>query len=144
MNKQEVLLTGRGKAMGDGRAEGLSAIGRGGEAAVSLEPYGWHRLWFLAGFNSTDALASRHSGLEIKMQHYCTLHSTVQQSTQKRDHVERICTHDNVHKTHALTRFWTCEHTSHLWKLTTNLKVLCRGLTIFLFSSLCLLFSLHL
>ena len=65
------------------RAEGPSAIGHGGEAAVSLEPDWWHRFWLLAGFNSIDALASRHSGLEIKMQHdrtlyiqYCTVKYT--------------------------------------------------------------------
>ena len=39
VNKQEVLLTGGGKEVGDGRAEGLSTIGHGGGAAVSLDPY---------------------------------------------------------------------------------------------------------
>ena len=35
MNRQEELLTGEGKEMGDGGAEGSSAIGGGGQAAVS-------------------------------------------------------------------------------------------------------------
>ena len=38
MNRQEELLTGGGREVGDGRAEGLSAIGDGGQAAISLRP----------------------------------------------------------------------------------------------------------
>ena len=37
MSRQE-LLTGEGEEVGDGRAEGSSAIGDGGQAAVSLTP----------------------------------------------------------------------------------------------------------
>ena len=36
MNRQEELLTGGGRGVGDGRAEGLSAIGDEGQGAVSL------------------------------------------------------------------------------------------------------------
>ena len=36
---QEELLTGGGRGMKDGRAEGSSAIGEGGQAAISLMPY---------------------------------------------------------------------------------------------------------
>ena len=44
MNRQEELLTEEGEKMGDGRAEGSSAIGDGGQAAMSLMPdvYGTH------------------------------------------------------------------------------------------------------
>ena len=49
--------------MGDGRAEELSAIGDGGQAAISLTP--------------AFMLASRHPGLEIKILYYCTVYSTV-------------------------------------------------------------------
>ena len=38
MNRQEELLTGGGEEVGDGRAEGSSAIGDGGQAAISLTP----------------------------------------------------------------------------------------------------------
>ena len=48
--------------MGDGRAEGPSAIGDGGQTAISLTP-------------DVDGTGS---GLEIKILYYCTLHSTVQ------------------------------------------------------------------
>ena len=37
MSRHE-LLTGEGEEVGDGRAEGSSAIGDGGQAAVSLTP----------------------------------------------------------------------------------------------------------
>ena len=37
MSRQE-LLTGEGEEVGDGTAEGSSAIGDGGQAAVSLMP----------------------------------------------------------------------------------------------------------
>ena len=36
MNRQEELLTGEGRGVGDGRAEESSAIGNGGQVAVSL------------------------------------------------------------------------------------------------------------
>ena len=36
MNRQEELLTGGGREVGDGRAEGLSAIGDSEQAAISL------------------------------------------------------------------------------------------------------------
>ena len=36
MERQEELLAGGGRQVGDGRAEGLSAIGDGEQAAVSL------------------------------------------------------------------------------------------------------------
>ena len=39
VNMQEELLTGGGRGMKDGRAEGSSAIGEGGQAAISLMPY---------------------------------------------------------------------------------------------------------
>ena len=48
--------------MGDGRNEGLSAIGDGGQTAVSLTP-------------DVDGTGS---GLEIKILYYCTLYSIVQ------------------------------------------------------------------
>ena len=48
--------------MGDGRAEGWSAIGDGGQAAISLTP-------------DVDGTGS---GFEIKILYYCTLYSTVQ------------------------------------------------------------------
>ena len=38
MNKQEELLTGGGKEVGDGGTEGLSAIGDGGHASMPLIP----------------------------------------------------------------------------------------------------------
>ena len=38
LNRQEELLTGGGRGVGDGRAEGLLAIGCGRQAAVSLMP----------------------------------------------------------------------------------------------------------
>ena len=38
MNRQEELLTGGGSGVGDGGAEGLSAIEDGGQAAISLTP----------------------------------------------------------------------------------------------------------
>ena len=39
--------------MGDGRAEGSSAVGDGGQAAISLTPdVDGTVFWFLAGFNS--------------------------------------------------------------------------------------------
>ena len=38
MNRQEELLTGGGRAVGDGRAEGSSAIGDGGQTAIALTP----------------------------------------------------------------------------------------------------------
>ena len=38
MNKQEKLLTGGGRGVGDGRAEGSSAVGDGVQAAISLMP----------------------------------------------------------------------------------------------------------
>ena len=43
MNRQGELLSG-GEGVGDGRAEGSSAIGDGGQAAMSLMPdvYGTH------------------------------------------------------------------------------------------------------
>ena len=127
------------------RAEGPSAIGHGGEAAVSLEPDWWHRFWLLAGFNSIDALASRHSGLEIKMQHDCTLY--IQYCTVKytkawplgKDTLTWQCTQDTYTNMLLDTRA-----TSHFWQFTTNLKVLWRGLAVLLFSSLWLLFSLYL
>ena len=36
---QEELLTGGERVVKDGRAEGSSAIGEGGQAAISLMPY---------------------------------------------------------------------------------------------------------
>ena len=38
MNRQEEVLTGRGEEVGDGRAEGSSEIGDGGQVATSLTP----------------------------------------------------------------------------------------------------------
>ena len=38
MNRQEELLTGGGRVVGDGRAEGLSAIEDSEQAAISLMP----------------------------------------------------------------------------------------------------------
>ena len=38
MNRQEELLAGEGRGGGDGRTEGLSAVGDGGQAAISLTP----------------------------------------------------------------------------------------------------------
>ena len=38
VNRQEELLTGGGEEVGDGRAEGTSAIGDGGRAAIALMP----------------------------------------------------------------------------------------------------------
>ena len=38
MERHEELLTGGGRQGGDGRAEGLSAIGDGEQAAISLMP----------------------------------------------------------------------------------------------------------
>ena len=38
MNRQEELVTQEGEEVGDGRAEGSSATGDGGQAAVSLTP----------------------------------------------------------------------------------------------------------
>ena len=38
VNRQEELLTGGGRGGGDDRAEGSSAIGDGGQAAISLTP----------------------------------------------------------------------------------------------------------
>ena len=59
--------------MGDGRAEGSSAIGDRGRAAISLTP-------------DIDGTGSR-SILSIKILYYCTLYSTVQYSTQKHNHL---------------------------------------------------------
>ena len=86
--------------MGDGRAEGSSAIGDGGQAAISLTPdvddtgsgslldsilstllkkrssdvwvvlYQLHHCCFYT--------SSGHPGLEIKTLYYCTLYSTIQ------------------------------------------------------------------
>ena len=36
MNRRDDLLTGGGRGVGDGRAEGSSATGDGGQAAISL------------------------------------------------------------------------------------------------------------
>ena len=38
MNRQEEVLTEEGEEVGDGRAEGSSTIGDGGQAAMSLTP----------------------------------------------------------------------------------------------------------
>ena len=38
MNRQEELLTGGGRGVGDGRAEGSSAVGDGGQATIALTP----------------------------------------------------------------------------------------------------------
>ena len=38
MNRPEELLMEEGEKVGDGRAEGSSAIGDGGQAAISLTP----------------------------------------------------------------------------------------------------------
>ena len=38
MNRPEELLMEEGEKVGDGRAEGSSAIGNGGQAAISLLP----------------------------------------------------------------------------------------------------------
>ena len=40
MDREEELLTGRGEEVGDGRAEGSSAIEDRGQAAISLTPDG--------------------------------------------------------------------------------------------------------
>ena len=59
-------------------------------------------------------LASRHTGLEIKMLYYCTLYSTVQSSTRKHNHLQRMHSRGNVHQTHELTcdRRYECKFTS--------------------------------
>ena len=61
MNRQEELLTGGGEEEGDGRAEGSSAIGDGGRAAIALTPDvdgsgAGLRCWFFAGFKSIHPL----------------------------------------------------------------------------------------
>ena len=38
VHSQEELLTGEGKEVGDGRAEGSSVVGDGGQAPISLMP----------------------------------------------------------------------------------------------------------
>ena len=38
MNRQEKLLTGERRGVGDGRVEGSSAVGDGVQAAISLMP----------------------------------------------------------------------------------------------------------
>ena len=66
--------------MGEGRAEGSSAIRDGGQAPasntftfVSLVT-SWHSLAVPA---TSLTLASGHPGLEIKILYYCALYSTV-------------------------------------------------------------------
>ena len=39
VSRQEELPIEEGEGMGDGRAEGSSAVGGGGQAAISLEPH---------------------------------------------------------------------------------------------------------
>ena len=61
--------------MGDGRAEGSSAIGDARQAAISLTP-------------DVDGTGS---GLKIKILYYCTLYSTVKY-TKAQPLVEDACT----------------------------------------------------
>ena len=62
VKRQEESLTGEGKEVRDSRGEGLSAIGDGGQGAVSLSP----------DFDGTGSV------LGIETLNHCTLSSTVQ------------------------------------------------------------------
>ena len=64
MNRQEELLTGGGSGVGDGRAEGLSAIEEGGQAAISLAPD-------FASMGSGSLLNSSLSSLFEQMIQWC-------------------------------------------------------------------------
>ena len=64
---------------------------------------------YLEKYSSTSyitasfTLASGHPGLEIKILYYCTLYSTVQYSTQKHSHLQRMHAGDNVCQTREIT-----------------------------------------
>ena len=64
VNRQEELLTNEGEEVGDGRAEGSSAIGDGGNAAISLTPDvdGTGSGSFLGGFISIYPLVKTIQG----------------------------------------------------------------------------------
>ena len=67
--------------MGDGRAEGSSAIGDGGQAAISLTP----------DMDGTGCGSLLNSILSIKILYYCTLYSSVKY-TKAQPLVEDACT----------------------------------------------------
>ena len=68
MNSQKGEEEGK---LGDGIAEGSSATGVGGQGVMShthrVALHWWHRFRFPDGFNTVYPLASRHPGLEIKI-----------------------------------------------------------------------------
>ena len=72
--------------MGDGGAEGSSAIGDGGQAAISLTPD-------IDGLGSGSLL---DSFLSLKILHCCTLYSKVH----KRTTICRGCTHMTMYAGH--------------------------------------------
>ena len=133
--------------VGDGRAEGSSAIGDGGQAAISLMPD-------VDGIGSDFLLDSILSTLLEKWSsdawvvvyqlHHCfyscfqtcwascknTLLYSIQQSTQKHNPLKRMHPQDNVSQTHEPT--YSIGHgsaSSHLWKFVTW-RFVCRGLTV--------------
>ena len=69
-------------------------------------PLGFQFLVLLSSANYITAaftLPSRHPGLEVKTPSSCPPHCTVQSSTQKRKHLQRMHAHDNVLQTRELT-----------------------------------------
>ena len=133
--------------VGEGRAEGSSAIGDGGQAAISLMPD-------VDGIGSDFLLDSILSTLLEKWSsdvwvvvyqlHRCfyscfqtcwascknTLLYSIQQSTQKHNPLKRMHPQDNVSQTHEPTyRIGHVSASSHLWKFVTW-RFVCRGLTV--------------
>ena len=78
--------------MGDDRADGLSAVGDGGQAAISLMP---------------DVVGT-DSGPEIKILHHYTI--SIQYDTVKYTKTLPEIACDNAHQTHELTYMIGCVH----------------------------------
>ena len=63
--------------MGTGRAEGSSATGDGGQAALSLTP----------DVDGTGSGSLLDSVLSLKIMYYCSLYTVLRETTQKHNHL---------------------------------------------------------
>ena len=63
--------------MGNGRAEGSSATGDGGQAALSLTP----------DVDGTGSGSLLDSVLSLKIMYYCSLYTVLRETTQKHNHL---------------------------------------------------------
>ena len=96
MNRQEELLMEKGEEVGDGTAEGSSAIGDGGRTLISFIPdVDGIRFCFLAGFNSIYPLEKNDPGLvwmvSNSFSHHKRLSSTGLHSEQLLQHLCTLC-----------------------------------------------------